>query len=63
MAIHLSSFEFVYQVIQICVTKGLITDWFLFNDRALRIAPPLIISKEQIIEACKIINESIEEAC
>ena len=63
MAVHLSSFDFVHKVIQICVSKGLITDWFLFNDSALRIAPPLIISKEQIIKACEIINESIEEAC
>ena len=62
MAVHLSSFEFVQKVIHLCVKKGLITDWFLFNDCALRIAPPLIISEEQIKESCQIIIESIDEA-
>lgn len=61
MAVHLSSFDFVYQVIKNCVSKGLITDWFLFNDGALRIAPPLIITEEQIKESCRIIIESIDE--
>jgi len=51
----------VQAVIKKCLEKGLITDWFLFNDRSLRIAPPLIITKEEIQEACKIVLESLEE--
>ncbi|MEO0877809.1 MAG: aspartate aminotransferase family protein, partial [Bacteroidota bacterium] len=38
----------------------LITDWFLFNDRCLRIAPPLIITEEEIREACRIILEGVD---
>jgi len=50
------------RVIERCIQNGIITDWFLFNDRKMRITPPLIISKKQIIQACKKIKKSIEEA-
>jgi len=43
------------RVIARCLEEGLLTDWFLFADNCLRIAPPLIISNEQIREACEII--------
>lgn len=49
------------QVIQHCLKKGLITDWFLFAPHCLRIAPPLIISENQIEQACNLILESINE--
>jgi 4-aminobutyrate aminotransferase-like enzyme len=41
--------------------KGLITDWFLFNDACIRIAPPLIITEEEIRKACAILLEAIDE--
>jgi len=28
-------------------------DWFLFNDRSIRMAPPLVISNEEIEELCE----------
>jgi len=60
MAVEMRDFEFIQKVIKRCLDRGLITDWFLFNNRSLRIAPPLIISKDQINEACDIILEAIE---
>ncbi|MCG8329614.1 MAG: aspartate aminotransferase family protein [Chitinophagales bacterium] len=60
LAVELKDFETVQSVIHKCIAKGLITDWFLFNSRSLRIAPPLIINEEEINWACKIILESIE---
>lgn len=48
-------------VIQRCIKNGLITDWFLFAPNFLRIAPPLSISKDELIEMCIIIKNSIEE--
>jgi 4-aminobutyrate aminotransferase-like enzyme len=39
--------------------QGLITDWFLFADDCLRIAPPLVISNEEIDIACAIILKAI----
>ncbi len=50
------------QVIQHCLAGGLITDWFLFADNCLRIAPPLIVSEEEIQTACGILLKSIEQA-
>lgn len=60
MAVELDNFEIVQQVIAHCLQHGLITDWFLFNDRCLRIAPPLIISKKEIDAACQIILNALD---
>ena len=37
-------------------TPAVFTDWFLFSPQCLRIVPPLTISNEEIITACKIIT-------
>lgn len=62
LAVELSDFDFLQKVIQHCLQAGLITDWFLFNDRSLRIAPPLIIEEEQIKWACSVILDAIDRA-
>lgn len=62
LALELESFERVLQVVQACLQNGVITDWFLFNNRSLRIAPPLIIDEAQIEWACGVIVESLD-AC
>jgi len=62
LAVELENFDQVKNFIDTGIENGLVTDWFLFHDSAFRIAPPLIISEEQIIETCKVINESIEES-
>lgn len=62
MAVEMKSFDFIQRVIKTCLRDGLITDWFLFNSKSLRIAPPLIISEEEIRKACSIILNAIEEA-
>ncbi|MEO1514545.1 MAG: aspartate aminotransferase family protein [Bacteroidota bacterium] len=61
MAVELKDFDFVQAVISRCLHNGLITDWFLFNNRCLRIAPPLIISESEIRQACSIILEAIDK--
>ncbi len=43
------------EVIDKCIEKGVIIDWFLFAPDCMRIAPPLIISEEEIKAACEII--------
>lgn len=60
MALELLNFEQVQQVIHYCLDHGVLVDWFLFNDRALRIAPPLIISEAEIDQACKVILEALD---
>lgn len=53
--------EFNFGVIKKCVQKGVITDWFLFNDKCLRISPPLILDEKTAHECCEKILEAIEE--
>ena len=59
MAVELENFEIVQKVIQHCLNNGLVTDWFLFNNRSLRIAPPLIIQEEQIEKSCSVIIKGL----
>ena len=56
-AIQMESKEVVAKVVQRCKEKGLLSFWFLSCPNSFRIAPPLIISEEEIIHSCEIINE------
>ena len=62
MALELRDFAFLQKVISICLRKGLLTDWFLFNNKSMRIATAMILSHEEIEEACGIILEALDEA-
>lgn len=62
ISVRLSDKEFLRKVVGLCIQKGLIIDWFLFAENYLRIAPPLIISNDEIRTACRIILESLDEA-
>ena len=59
LAIEVSGFDKVKNAIQNCINQGLITDWFLYNDRCIRIAPPVSISNEEILLACDVIKKSL----
>ncbi|WP_128543515.1 aspartate aminotransferase family protein [Larkinella soli] len=59
MAAEFESFGTLKPVIDRAIERGVITDWFLFCDNSMRIAPPLIITEEQIREACGLILEAI----
>jgi len=60
MAIELDSFERVERASKYCAANGVMIDWFLHHETALRLAPPLTISNQEIIEACKIIKAGID---
>ena len=60
LCIQLSSFEQVENVSRRCVENGIIIDWFLHCDTAVRIAPPLIITDNEIHKACATIIEALE---
>lgn len=63
MCLQLENFDQVYAVSNYCAEQGLIIDWYLHCETALRIAPPLTISEEEIKTACKIIREAIVKFC
>ena len=60
LSIQLDTFEQVENVSKRCIENGIIIDWFLHCDTALRIAAPLIITEKEIFDACKIIIEAIQ---
>lgn len=60
MAVVFDSFETNKRVIDKCLEKGLLTDWFLFAPECMRIAPPLTITRKEIRKACGIILEALE---
>ncbi len=47
-ALLLKDAESVQRCITRCLEKGVLTDWFLFAPDCVRIAPPLVISREEI---------------
>ncbi|WP_407428123.1 aspartate aminotransferase family protein [Arcticibacter sp.] len=61
LCIQLDSFTQVEEVSRLCIAKGVIIDWFLHCDTALRIAPPLVVSEAEIVSACNIIKNALSE--
>lgn len=62
LALHLHSDERCRNTIRHCLERGVISDWFLFAPDALRIAPPLVMTDEQAVQACQIIREAVSLA-
>ena len=54
IAVEFESAQENKKVIDALIEQGIFTDWFLFAPQCLRIVPPLIISNEEITQACNI---------
>ncbi|MFD1769609.1 aspartate aminotransferase family protein [Sphingobacterium suaedae] len=63
MCLQLESFEQVYAVSDYCAKNGVMIDWYLHCETALRIAPPLTITEQEIADACEIIRQGIDKFC
>lgn len=61
MAVEFESFEQNKAIIDACIARGVLTDWFLFAPQCMRIAPPLTISEDEITQACNVILEVLDE--
>ncbi len=61
LAAMTKSADITNQVILKCQDKGLILFWLLFEACAIRITPPLTISKQEIQEGCSIILQVMDE--
>ncbi|MCB0685634.1 MAG: aspartate aminotransferase family protein [Saprospiraceae bacterium] len=59
-ALDLGDAQLLQRVVREAADEGLLIDWFLFNDHSLRVAPPLIISPDEIIKACKILHHILD---
>ncbi len=60
IAVEFKDFDFNKKIIDRCIEHGIITDWFLHCDHSMRIAPPLIITENEIEKACNVIIEAID---
>ena len=60
MALEFDSFEQNKKIIDRCIENGVMTDWFLFAPQCLRLGPPLIITEEEIRQACEVILKAIK---
>ncbi|UOQ71393.1 aspartate aminotransferase family protein [Hymenobacter cellulosilyticus] len=61
MAVEFDSFAVLKPIIDHALAhEGILTDWFLFCDNSLRIAPPLTISEAEIEEGCAALLRAIE---
>jgi acetylornithine/succinyldiaminopimelate/putrescine aminotransferase len=61
MAVAFENFETCKKIIDNCIEKGVLTDWFLFAPDCLRISPPLTISEVEIQKSCAVILSAINE--
>lgn len=61
LAAMTESAEITNEVILRCKDKGLVLFWLLFEQKAIRITPPLTISENEIREGCQIILETLDE--
>lgn len=61
MCLQLETFEQVEKVSLYAAEHGVIIDWFLHCESALRVAPPLTISESEIKEACRIIRAGLDQ--
>jgi acetylornithine/N-succinyldiaminopimelate aminotransferase len=61
LAIQLAGPEYVQFAINNAPKYGLILDYFLFCDNAVRIAPPLTISSDEILLACSSLKELLDD--
>jgi len=62
LAIQLTDPDYVPYIVANAHNYGLILDYFLFCNNALRISPPLIINEEEITLACQMLPKLLDEA-
>ena len=62
MAVELTKRKYLKHVVNHTIENGALIDYFLFNDRSFRVAPPLIITEKQIKEGCDILLASMDYA-
>jgi acetylornithine/N-succinyldiaminopimelate aminotransferase len=59
LAAEFESYNILKKIIDGCIEDGIITDWFLHCSNSMRIAPPLIITEEEISAACAVILKNV----
>lgn len=63
MAVELGDAQRLQRIVAGLWKEGVITEWFLFCNTAFRIAPPLIITEEEIREICAVLIAVLDKNC
>jgi len=61
LAVIMESKEIASEVILKCIDKGLLLFWLLFEDKAIRITPPLTITTNELRQGCALILDVLSE--
>jgi acetylornithine/succinyldiaminopimelate/putrescine aminotransferase len=61
LALIMETPQIANDVILKCLDKGLLLFWLLFEEKAVRITPPLTISEKEIKEGCEIILQVLNK--
>jgi acetylornithine/succinyldiaminopimelate/putrescine aminotransferase len=61
LAVLVESGDFATEIILHCLEKGLLLFWLLFEEKAIRISPPLTITEEEIKEGCAILLKALDK--
>jgi acetylornithine/N-succinyldiaminopimelate aminotransferase len=59
-AVEVGDFDRVLRVIRRCLEQGVLTDWFVHCNTAIRVAPPLVIAEEDLRMGLEVLREAIE---
>lgn len=62
MAVQLKRRKYLKHVVNAAQEGGALVDYFLFNDKSFRLAPPLVITLQQIKEGCEILLNAMDVA-
>src|SRR5450759_1968822 len=62
LAVQVSDPSYIHYIIAHAPDYGLVLDYFLFCDNAFRIAPPLVISEDEIILAVRLLKKLLDDA-
>lgn len=63
LALILPTPELAQQLVKIALKRGLLLFFLLFEKRAVRVTPPLTISKKELKKGCDIIVNILDEIC
>ncbi len=61
MAVELGRSDYLYKIMELFASSGIMSDWFLFCDTAFRISPPLTISDAEIDDSARLILGCLDQ--
>jgi len=62
MAVEPTRRKYLKHIVSRSLELGVIVDWFLFNNRSFRLAPPLIATLDELTEGCDLLLQAMDYA-